>query len=441
MLLTPAEVAARAPATAGARAFRELRAIAFISAVAWGIGTNWLGQWFYPIRGISWGDLLFLGWFGFALLDRQRRRALSRALWEVRIQTLLMLTFVTLLLLATAINSYQFGASPTDLFAIVRLLYFSAIILFVYLLVCQDGYGWLLCGFLVGVTLLTLGRFYDAQVSGSVLVKGVILLKDPNVIGNMIGMGVVFCSLGILAGYLRVSLGAALFFCVASVMTFSKGTWLMVIFGLAANAVACVMLFRRTRSSFATLVPATMVLVVGVAWLVYANLEVLSTLVDYKFETTSESETADYRYQFGLAALHTMVDHPLWGLGFRNFPEVERLYPTIIPEPTENAHNAFLQVGAVAGVPALLVLLALVAYPFFPLFRALRASFGPRLAWAYVVPVFSAFALSGSVQLQLIAQPFFWIFTGIACGWHGTAREAWNGTAAVFARRSVRQVR
>ena len=35
----------------------------------------------------------------------------------------------------------------------------------------------------------------------------------------------------------------------------------------------------------------------------------------------------------------------------------------------------------------------------------------------YVGLAASVFFISGSVQLQMIAQPFFWVFTGIVRGW------------------------
>jgi O-antigen ligase len=187
---------------------------------------------------------------------------------------------------------------------------------------------------------------------------------------------------------------------------------------LLANVVAWVTLFRRTRQSFVRFVPATVVLVAGVSWLAYQNAELITDLVNFKMETTAESETANYRYQFALAAIDAMADRPLLGLGFRNFPQVERLYPDVVPEPTENAHNAFLHFGAVGGVPALAVLLLMFAYPFIPLWRVVRAEFSRNFAAFYTPLVFSVLALSGSVQLQLVAQPFFWVFAGIVFGWH-----------------------
>jgi O-antigen ligase len=403
------------------RRFPELPLVALISSIAWAIGTNWLGEWYYPIRGVGWGDLVFILWFMFAMVTPDRRRALVIALWQVRKFILLILAFMTWLLLSTAVNSYWLGAGPTDVFAIVRLLYYCAIVLFAYVAVTEYGYGTLVCGFIIGVGILTLGRLYDAYTAGasSVVLNGLIIIKDPNVIGNMMGIGVLFCSFGILKGYLKLSLLAALLLTVASVTTFSKGTWLMVLAGLLACAVTWVMLFRTTHRSFVRFIPATVLLLGGLCWLVYQYSDLLVDLVSLKLETTTRSETATYRYQFALAALYAMADHPVFGLGFRNYPLVERLYPDVVPEPTENAHNAFLHFGAIGGVPALLLLLLLFAYPFAPLWRVMVAESSRTLSACYTGLVLIILALSGAVQLQLVAQPFFWLFAGLVFGMHG----------------------
>jgi len=399
--------------------FPELPVLGFISSITWAVGTNWLGEWYYPLRGIGWLDIVFFIWFIFALVDPRRRLALSTALWAVRKFVLLILVFMTWLLLSTVVNSYTWGAGPTDLFAIGRLVYYCAILLFAYITVRQYGYGALVAGFITGVGVLTLGRFYDAYTEGAsaVILQDLIILKDPNVIGNMMGIGVLFCILGVLEGYVKLSFLAALALAIASVTTFSKGTWLMILIALIGCVVALLMTVRRSERSLMRYLPATIVLIglAGVITFVYWDL--LVDLVNLKLETTEENETAAYRYQFGLAAIYAMADHPIFGLGFRNFPQVERLYPDVVPEPTENAHNAFLHFGAIGGIPALLILIWLVAYPIAPLWRALAAEYPRTLASILTALVVLILGLSGSVQLQLVAQPFFWLLAGIILSW------------------------
>jgi O-antigen ligase len=406
--------------TTDSAAFRELPVIALLSALTWALGTNLLAEWYYPLRGIGWGDLLFSGWFVFALLNPERRQALALALWQARKYILLMLAFMTWLLLSATVNCYWFGAGPTDVLAIVRMLYYCAILLTAYLVVVQYDYTRLVWGFIAGVLILTLDRLVDAGISGpsSIIINSMIVIKDPNVVGNMMGMGVLFCTFAMLKGYVKSSLATALWLAIASLTTFSKGTWLMVLAGLLAGGIAWLIWLRKSGQSFVRYWPAVAVLVAALGWLIVANAELLIDLINFKLDTTVQAETAAYRFQFALAALYTMADHPLFGLGFRNYAQVERLYPDVVPEPTENAHNAFLHFGAVGGLPALALLLLLFAYPFMPLWRALRAETSWPLAAGYISLVFMIMALSGSVQLQLVAQPFFWLFTGIVLGWY-----------------------
>ncbi len=408
--------------------FRELPWVAYISAITWAIGTNWLGEWYYPLRGISWLDILFFAWFLFALVDPKRRLALSAALWQLRTFVLLILVFTSWLLLSTVVNCYTWGAGPTDIFAIGRLIYYCAILLFACITVRQCGYGVLIAGFITGVGVLTLGRFYDAYTEGAsaVVLQYLIILKDPNVIGNMMGIGVLYCILGILNGYVKLSFLAALALAIASVTTFSKGTWLMILIGLLGCVVALLMTVRRSQISLMRFLPVTIVLIGLAGVITYAYWDLLVDLFRLKMETTEENETAAYRYQFGLAAIYAMVDHPVFGLGFRNFPQVERLYPDVVPEPTENAHNAFLHFGAVGGIPALLLLVWLVAYPVAPLWRSLAAEYPRMLATVLTTLAVLILTLSGSVQLQLVAQPFFWLLAGIILSWRD--RLVWHPT-------------
>ena len=280
------------------------------------------GEWYYPLRGISWLDFLFFIWLLFAIVEPKRRLALSGALWEIRKFVLLILIFTCWLLLSTVVNCYTWGAGPTDLFAIGRLIYYCAILLFACISVRQDGYGFLVAGFITGVGVLTLGRFYDAYTEGAsaVVLQDLIILKDPNVIGNMMGIGVLFCILGILNHYVKLSLLAALALAISSVTTFSKGTWLMILIGLLGCVIALLMTVRRSERSLMRFLPAAVVLIALAGVITVAYWDLLVDLYNLKMETTEENATAAYRYQFALAAIYAMVDHPIFGLGFRKFP-------------------------------------------------------------------------------------------------------------------------
>jgi O-antigen ligase len=392
---------------------RGMRPIGIVSAAFWAAGTNLLADRWYIAHGISIGDLLFAGWLMLALAVPSMRRRFAWAVRTIPEHLVLIGIFITLLLVSTAYNAFRFGMQWSDLFAILRLVYFVVIIVFTIVFVREYGSWPIVVGFLIGVTGLAVGRLNDAIVTGGHALFGVPLFRDPNVIGNMLGVGTFFASLGVLAGHLVLPLAFVVAFVVLSVFTFSKGTWLMVAIALLANFVALALRYPLSAKGVMKLTAACAAVVIVLGIPAYRNAETLTNLLSFKLFTTEDSETASYRYRFALAGTYAMLDHPVVGLGFRNYGATLHLYPDVMPEPSENAHNVFVQIGAVAGVPALAVFLLLFWYPFPQLIRILWAR-GHRLGGAaYVGLALLVFAASGSVQLQLMAQPFFWLFTGL----------------------------
>lgn len=392
--------------------------VGIISAAFWAAGTNLLADWWYVAHGISVGDVLFAVWFLLALDVPSMRRRFVAAAQTIREHLALMSLFMTLLIVSTAFNAFRFGAQWTDLLAILRLAYFVAIIVFTIDFVRQYGSWPIVLGFLAGVAALAGGRLYDAMSGGALIsLFGLPLLKDPNVIGNMLGVGTFLASFGVLAGHVAVPLAFAVGFVVISAYTFSKGAWLMCGIGMLANFIALAIKFRLDRRGRLRLAAAVTVLSAGLAVLAYRNADTLTSLWSFKRLTTTDSETASYRYKFAIAGTYAMFDYPVFGLGFRNYGETLRLYPDVMPEPSENAHNLLIQIGAVAGLPALAVFLVLFWYPFPQLWRTFWITRHPIGGTLYAGVALLVFAVSGAVQLQIIAQPFFWFFTAIVRAW------------------------
>jgi O-antigen ligase len=396
---------------------RESWWIALLCAPFWAIGTNLLDQRWYVAHGISVGDVLFLGWFGLALMDARRRARIDEALRNLTEHTALVIGFIAWLLVSLAVNSFRYGAQWADVLAILRLGYFSAIVLFVVDHVRRHGFAAITLAFVAGVSVLTLERLDEAIRNNALVIFGLPLLKDPNVIGNMLGVAVFFCSLGILAGHVLLSLALAIVLAAASMMTFSKGTWAIVLVGIAANLVALVFARPLDRRGKARAVLAAIAFLAVLGALAAVNIDRIQRLFDFKVESTATLGTVNYRYRFALAAMYAMGDHPFVGVGFRNYSVVERLYPEVMPEPSANAHNVFAQVAAIGGAPALVLWLLLFVYPFVDLWRIFQARGRPDIGALYTLLAFLVFLGSGSVQLQLMAQPFFWVFTGIVRGW------------------------
>jgi O-antigen ligase len=398
--------------------------IGLVAALFWGVGTNVLHTGVYPVHGISIGDIVFSLWLILAVMVRYERRLFAAAIDRTRLHLVLVSAFVTSLLVSTTVNSLRFSAGFSDIFAILRMFYFSTLMIFTAAFVRKYGSRGLMLAFLVGILLLGIEQV-GAAVSRDqqVLVSGFLVLPDANVIGNMLGIGAVLCSLAILWGMVAPALGFLIAFSVLSVMTFSKGTWLMIGLSFVANAVALVIALpaissRRRIQMFRLATVAGVVLVTALTM----YFSQLMALMQFKLASTEAGETLAARIDFARAAIYAMADYPLLGLGLRNFAETYTLYPGLQPDRAENAHNAFLQIAAVGGVPALTVFLILFAYPFVLMYKIVPSTALLRVLYVSVVGL--VFIVSGSQQLQLVFQPFFWFFTGLIVGTRWRQRES-----------------
>ena len=391
--------------------------VGLVAAVFWGVGTNLLDRRWYLVHGISVGDIVFLGWLLWACTRPALAQQLVRAARSLVVPLGLTFVFVVWLLASVMRNVFRFGAEWSDLPAILRLFYFSAIMVFCAVHVRRFGLRPILTAFVLGIALLTVGRCIDALVDGQPMVTSLPLLKDPNVIGNMLGIGVIMSSMLIFEGSIRTALALTAGLSVASAMTFSKGAWLMVLLGIAANGLALAMRVLLTRSGLrrAAVVTAALTLAVLLLGAYYATQ--LREVVALKFHTTYVDDSVGLRFRYALGGLYAMIDNPVFGVGFRNYYIVETQYPELRLPASDNAHNVFTHIAAVGGLPAFVIFLLLFIYPFLQLWRVVHRGTNALLALVYVTSAALVFFVSGAVQLQIVAQPFFWVYTGLVRGW------------------------
>ena len=206
-----------------------------------------------------------------------------------------------------------------------------------------------------------------------------------------------------------------LIFIVASAFTFSKGAWLMSTFGCLACLAALYLRDKSTVRSrrWAFLLPFVVALLLIYA--VYDNYQTLKDVFQFKVQTTVDNATVDQRFDLALGGIFAMAENPLLCVGHRNYPAIAAMYPELQLQGADNAHNVFFQIGAVGGVMAFVLLIWLFIYPFKQLSQVI-----PLRTWAgkiYLGAAFIVMFLFASVQLQLIAQPVFWVFIGLISGW------------------------
>jgi len=388
-------------------------ALAFI----WGIGQNLPWDNLY-LKGISPADFLFLGVLGVLLCHAGARQAYLAEVQRLMSLLSLIACFVTLTAVSSAVNAFTWGFQSNDLVEMVRPLYYFLIIAFVAMLTRRHGLG-LLLAFVAGIVASGVVA-YLRPASQDVL--GFVMLWNPNVIGNMLALGVLFSSLLIL-GSLPLPATACMLVCmVLSIFTYSKGTWLMVLLGL----VACLIALRATgdprvvRAGRYILGTA----VIGLGLVVFQHWDALYTLVSFKLETTqlgdtaAEGGTTAARWGFVVASMVMAVDSPVLGVGISNFESAYRTLQPLLGNAywsTDNPHSAWLYILACIGVPALVIFALIFARTLLELARRVPLQGSSRLL--YVALFCIVLFLSGAVMLQLLTQYFFWFLTGVLGGW------------------------
>ena len=131
------------------------------------------------------------------------------------------------------------------------------------------------------------------------------------------------------------------------IFTYSRGGFL----GLSA---ALIFLALKSRHKVIGLVG---VAVLGIAFIAYAPKQVLDRLNTIK-TADQEDASAQGRLKAWAVCLKIAADKPLTGVGVRNIMLVYGQYGD--PAETKVAHNAYLQLVADCGVPAMLIFLGLL---------------------------------------------------------------------------------
>src|SRR5436309_1260439 len=396
--------------------------LGLVLAGLWGIGKHLPQQEFY-VFGIGPGDFLFLAYCAAALALSWHRWTVFRSLGGLRSFALLVVAFVALGLLSGTVNALRTGMVEKDLVETVRPLYYVLITAFTAAWVARYPSGQLIIAFLAGVVIVALTNLFHEAPAG-IRLLGFHTMYNPNMMANMLGIGTFLASLLVLDGRFRAATLFMALFVPLSLFTYSKGGWLMVLVGLAAALTAFLGTGRGQRSPRRSS-PAWMYTVIA-AFVVGAAIAgpLILALVRFKLETTqfadtaAEGSTIAQRWGYVVASVRMAIDHPLVGVGISNYEaEYDRLSEFLGASyfPTDNPHSAFLYILACMGVPALGVFLSALVLPFMKLWYIVPLRSLSRAM--YIALAVTVFLVSGSVQLQLISQPFWWFFAGIVFGW------------------------
>lgn len=393
-----------------------VRPLIWFNYILLGIGQNLPMDWIY-VHGVGVGDVLFLLISLLMMLHPHWRAQLLAEGFRLRVVFILLLTFVTLTLLSAAANVVTWDLKGKDLIEALRPMYYFSLIVFTSICMQRLGVS-LVIAYLIGVLI---SAFVAYLFPASEPLDGFVMLSNPNVVGNMLSVGTLFVTILLFERRFRTATFFLISFLVFSVFTFSKGTWLMMLLSLTA----CLIAFFASDSKASRMGKNVFVVAFfAMVLLVVYEREVLYELVVFKLATTqlgdsaSEGGTVAARWGFVQASLQLMLENPLFGIGISNFGAAyDSLQPVLGDNywASDNPHSAWLYILACIGILAFVIFGGIVAIVLARLNACVPLQKHRRLFYMSCATLL--FFVSGSVQLQILTQHFFWIFAGVVFGW------------------------
>ena len=233
------------------------------------------------------------------------------------------------------------------------------------------------------------------------------IIDQRNVVGNLMGVGLIFSTLLLLESGLVFGFISAVFFMVLIyflLFTYSKGAWLI---GLVTLFGYLPLLLNRKILAFVFICFAVIFL--------QLHGSQIKCLFDAKMVRNADSISE--RLSYALNASSDAIKNPYGkGIGWA-IPGTKNTQSTTDTKNEvgltgfssyNNPHSAFLHILQAGGWVAFGLYILLFIYPFY-LLLLLR---GWRFK-IFAIVSGCAFFISGVTQLQIYSQQFYWIFTGL----------------------------
>jgi len=202
--------------------------------------------------------------------------------------------------------------------------------------------------------------------------------------------------------------------------------------GFLSLLVVLFILVMKSRHRVVLLALSPLAAMLFLAMMPQRTIERFKTIQNYEEDASAQARLHAWR-----AALAMSRDYPWFGVGYRNF---ESMYPEYAPlDRTRVAHNAYLQLMAESGRPALAVFLLLLAVTILScrrMQREGRAAFGPNhwfVLYAAALEVSFYGYLASGMFLNRAHFDLLYHLIGISIGVWALARRELREAGAVTA--------
>lgn len=385
-----------------------------------GVGRNLPYQNIY-FFGLGVADLLFCILSIILILKPKTRKSLQCEVSNLKMPILATVGLCILALISMLVNTPVYGGQTKDLFEILK--YFYLIGIMVVTSYCTRLTGTVpAVGFVVGVVVSGVVAFLNPMNPN---VLGTPQIFNPNVIGNVLSVAVAICSFVIMGGYPIIGGLLAVFAASIAFFTFSKGTWLMAIFGLSACFLALASLGNRNTKYTPKYGKYLGCLLFAILFFVlYDFWDKVFLIVEAKIAATdfgaSAAEGGSFSARAGLmlSAFYMFLMNPLLGVGISNFEHVNNLIETDLGNAyyaDDNPNSAWFYVLGCMGLPAFMLFTFVFCWF---LKRVYLLDFlNSKVRIIYTACIGIIFFIGGNVQLEMLTAYYYWVVLGMVAIW------------------------
>jgi hypothetical protein len=373
------------------------------------------------VSGIGLPDFLLVLLMFWLLQSYRKRVELKHGVWHLRSVLVTVSLLGVVAITSSAFNAFIYKVEIRDIFEIFK--YYYQLIVMLAAFYCTRKTGPVpAVGFVVGALITGVVALLNPMNPD---VLGVPQIFNPNVIGNVLAISVVMCSIIILHGrpVLGVLLGVPA--TVIGFFTFSKGTWLM----CTLAVLACYLALTALQGSKVawTVRLGRYVSYAILAVLVYGAFqfrEVISIIIEAKIAATdfeaSAAEGGSFSARWGLilSAIKMFLMNPLLGVGISNYEFVNRMFESELGDAfydDDNPNSAWFYVLGCMGLPAFICF----AWVFYMCLKFLNSApiHSKKLRALYVGLVGLVLFIGGNVQLEMLTAYYYWVLLGILAAW------------------------
>lgn len=389
-------------------------AVAFVFLLI-GIGRNLPFTELY-FFGLGLGDVFLVTSSLLLFVNSTLRLEFVEALRFLWLPNLLVVLLSIWAFISYAFNSFIFGAEIKDFFEILKYIY-SAMLMVVTFFWTRKLGAWPILWFATGVVISGIVAFFNPMNPD---VLGTRQIFNPNVIGNVLAVSIGLCAIGVVMG--RAALASSIAVCAAILgfFTFSKGTWLMMLFTLTAMFVAIAASSIKPRGLIVKLGKVVAVFVLlGLIGVAVTFRETVYNIVEAKIVATEFDSTAEEGGSFSaragliLSAYKMFLMNPFFGVGISNFEKVHHSLERELGSAfydDDNPNSAFFYVLGCMGFPAFVAFVILFAWL---LVRTTNLAIDGRMnRWIFGFSFGSALFIGGNVQVEMLTAYYYWVTIG-----------------------------